>query len=181
MVGEIRDHITADIAIKLANTGHLTFSTLHTNDAPSAISRLFKIGVEPFLLAQALNVIIAQRLLRKLCVHCKQPVEQIDDHLLARVGFTQEEADSCTLYKPVGCTSCVGGYKGRTAVHETLFVTPEIRNIILDSMEKIDVEAIRASAIAHGMNRLRRSALELVKRELPRLKKLSALPGRIER
>ena len=164
MVGEIRDDVTADIAIKLANTGHLTFSTLHTNDAPSTISRLFKIGVEPFLIAQALNIVVAQRLLRRLCTHCRQPLETLDDHLLARVGFMQEEADSCTFFKPVGCSRCVGGYKGRIAVHETLFITPEIRNIILDSSSRIDLEAIRFTAIAHGMTSLRQAGLELVKK-----------------
>jgi len=164
MVGEIRDHITADIAIKLANTGHLTFSTLHTNDAPSTVSRLFKIGVEPFLIAQALNIVVAQRLLRKLCQRCKQPLDHLDDHLLARLGFTQEEADTYTFYRPIGCPSCVGGYKGRTAIHETLYITPEIRNMIFDSTQKIDVEEIRSAGIAQGMRSLRTSALELVKK-----------------
>ena len=83
---------------------------------------------------------------------------------MARVGFTQEEADSYTFYKPVGCSNCVGGYKGRMAIHETLFITPEVRNIIFDSTEKIDVDEIRSAAVAHGMSSLRWAGLELVKR-----------------
>jgi type IV pilus assembly protein PilB len=164
MVGEIRDHITADISIKLANTGHLTFTSLHTNDAPSAVSRLFKIGVEPFLIAQALNIVVAQRLVRKLCIGCRQPVESLDDHLLAKVGFSQDDADRGTFFKAVGCPHCVGGYKGRTAIHETLYVTQRIRDIILDSTSKIDVDEIRAEAVAHGMSSLRVAGLELVKK-----------------
>jgi len=163
MVGEIRDRITADLAIKLANTGHLTFSTLHTNDAPSAVSRLFKIGVEPFLLAQALNIVVAQRLVRKLCEKCKQPVSQVSDMLLAKTGFTQEEAETTTFYRAVGCINCVGGFKGRTAIHESLYVTQEVRDIILESGDKIDVNAIRDTAVAHGMQTLRQSGIELVK------------------
>lgn len=166
MVGEIRDRITADIAIKLANTGHLTFSTLHTNDAPSVVTRLFKIGVEPFLLAQALNIVVAQRLVRTLCERCKKPAEPFADTLLARAGFTQDEAEQTEFFRPVGCMHCVRGFKGRTAIHESLFVTPEIREIIYDSVERIDTDAIRVAAINHGMQTLRRSGIELVKKGL---------------
>ncbi len=164
MVGEIRDRITADIAIKLANTGHLVFSTLHTNDAPSTISRLFKVGVEPFLIAQAMNIVVAQRLVRRLCDRCKKPAEKPSDVYLAKAGFTQEEADALTVYRPVGCLDCIGGYKGRAAIHESLFFTPEVRDLILESGERIDTLAVRESAIRHGMQTLRRSGLELVKK-----------------
>lgn len=169
MVGEIRDRVTADLAIKLANTGHLTFSTLHTNDAPSAISRLFKIGVEPFLISQALNIVVAQRLVRKLCDKCKQPARRISDALLVKVGFTREETATTALYRPVGCINCVGGYKGRTAIHESLYVTQEVRDIILDSGKRISTSAIREAALAHGMQTLRRSGLELVKKGITTL------------
>jgi type IV pilus assembly protein PilB len=164
MVGEMRDRITADIAIKLANTGHLTFSTLHTNDAPSVVSRLFKMGVEPFLMAQAMNIVVAQRLVRRLCDRCKRKIERPNDVFLAKAGFTQEEADELTVYKPVGCVNCIGGYKGRTAIHESLYFTPEIRDIIVESGERIDIDAIKEAAMRHGMQTLRRSGLELVKR-----------------
>jgi type IV pilus assembly protein PilB len=164
MVGEIRDRITADIAIKLANTGHLTFSTLHTNDAPSAVTRLFKMGVEPFLIANALNIVVAQRLVRKLCERCKEQEKKLNEQLLLRAGFTPEELETLHVYKPVGCINCVGGFKGRTAIHESLYVTQEIRDIILESGDRIDTNAIRISAIKHGMQTLRRSGIELVKK-----------------
>jgi type IV pilus assembly protein PilB len=174
MVGEIRDRITADIAVKLANTGHLTFSTLHTNDAPSAVSRLFKIGVEPFLIAQAMNIVVAQRLVRRLCDHCKRPVERTNDVLLAKAGFSQDEADSLTVFQPVGCVNCINGYKGRMAIHESLFFTQEIREIIMESGERIDTNAIREAAKRHGMQTLRRSGLELVKKGTTTLEEIIA-------
>ena len=164
MVGEIRDRITADIAIKLANTGHLTFSTLHTNDAPSAVSRLFKIGVEPFLLAQAMNIVVAQRLVRKLCDNCKVPARRPSDAFLSRIGLSLDEVGSLVLYKAVGCSNCNNGYKGRVAIHESLFFTTEIRDIVLDGGDRIDVNGIRESALRHGMQTLRRSGLALVKK-----------------
>ncbi len=164
MLGEIRDRITADIAIKLANTGHLTFSTLHTNDAPSTVSRLFKIGVEPFLIAQALNIVVAQRLVRRLCEYCKTPMLNVAPQALTRMGFTPQEIEQTTIYEAVGCTHCVEGYKGRAAIHESLYITSQVRDIILDSGEKIDIERIREAAIKHGMQTLRRSGIELIKK-----------------
>jgi len=172
MVGEIRDRTTADIAIKLANTGHLTFSTLHTNDAASVVSRLFKIGVEPFLIAQALNIVVAQRLVRKLCDKCKRPAKPLSTALLVKSGFTEEELPDLHLYEPVGCMHCVGGFKGRTAIHETLYVTPEIRDIILDSGDRIDTGAITRAAMKDGMRTLRRSGLELVKQGVTSLEEV---------
>ncbi|MCZ6775948.1 MAG: GspE/PulE family protein [Ignavibacteria bacterium] len=174
MVGEIRDRITADIAVKLANTGHLTFTTLHTNDAPSVVSRLFKIGIEPFLLAQSLNVVVAQRLVRKLCERCKEPLTNVSDNVLSRSGFSQEEADTTTFFKPVGCISCVGGFKGRTAIHETLYFTQEIRDIITESGERIDLDALRQSAQKHGMVTLRKSGLDLIKKGLSTIEEVIA-------
>lgn len=164
MVGEMRDRITADIAIKLANTGHLTFSTLHTNDAPSAISRLFKIGVEPFLIAQALNIIVAQRLVRKLCDRCKSPAPAPSRPVLERAGFTAEEIPALRIYRAVGCINCVEGFKGRTAIHESLYISPEVRSMIMDSGERIDTDALRAAGVRQGMQSLRRAGIELVKR-----------------
>lgn len=169
MVGEIRDRVTADIAIKLANTGHLTFSTLHTNDAASVVSRLFKIGIEPFLIAQALNIVVAQRLVRKLCEKCKKPGKPLGAPALLKAGFNEEELADLQLHEPVGCMHCVGGFKGRTAIHETLYVTQEIRDIILNSNERIDTEAIARAAMGNGMRRLRRSGLELAKRGITSL------------
>jgi type IV pilus assembly protein PilB len=164
MVGEIRDRITADIAVKLANTGHLTFSTLHTNDAPSVVSRLFKLGIEPFLIAQALNIVVGQRLVRKLCDRCKTPSPPTPTSVLERAGFTREETGTVTLYRPVGCINCVEGYKGRTAIHESLYINAEIRSMIMESGERIDTDALREAGVGHGMRSLRKAGLELVRR-----------------
>ena len=129
LVGEMRDKATAEIAVKLANTGHLTFSTLHTNDAPSAVARLYKMGVEPFLIAYAINIIVAQRLVRTFCKQCKRPLEknQIDRDVYLKFGFTEEDLEQCTIYEAAGCDKCNGGYKGRAAIHEALYFTREIR------------------------------------------------------
>ena len=174
MLGEIRDRITADIAIKLANTGHLTLTTLHTNDAPSAVSRLFKMGVEPFLIAQALNIVVAQRLLRKLCERCRKPAVSVGHQALVRLGFTPQEAEGATIYGAVGCSHCAEGYKGRTAIHESFYVTQQIREIILESKDKVDLDAIREEALKHGMQSLRRSGIELVKKGITSVEEVAA-------
>ena len=133
LVGEMRDKITAETAVKMANTGHLVFSTLHTNDAPSAIARLYKMGIEPFLLAYAINVIVAQRLIRTLCKLCKQPMDSNEMNDLLKFGFTEEDLVSHTFYKAVGCERCNGGYKGRAAIHEALYFSKAIKDIILNA------------------------------------------------
>ncbi len=163
MVGEMRDKVTADIAIKLANTGHLTFSTLHTNDAPSAISRLFKMGVEPFLIAYAINIIVAQRLVRTLCKECKTVDTDLDPEVPLSLGFTAEEIEETTFYKAVGCEKCNRGYKGRCAIHEALFFTKEIRRLILESGDEVDEDAVRNEALKNGMLTLRASGRERIK------------------
>jgi type II secretory ATPase GspE/PulE/Tfp pilus assembly ATPase PilB-like protein len=155
MVGEMRDQHTAELAIKLANTGHLTFSTLHTNDAPSAVSRLFKMGVEPFLIAYAINLVVAQRLVRKLCPDCKTPEGSPVPATLSHLGFTDEELSSGQLYKAgtdTSCPTCKGaGFKGRRAVAETLMFTSGIRNIIMASEDTVDEDRLREAAVAEGM------------------------------
>ena len=163
MVGEIRDRTTAEIAIKLANTGHLTFSTLHTNDAPSAISRMFKMGVEPFLIAYAINLIVAQRLIRTLCERCKTVDDDMDPVVPRALGFTDKEISQTKFYKPVGCEECNQGYKGRTAITETLPFTREIRRIILEAGSEVDEDAIRTEGIKNGMLTLRASGRERIK------------------
>jgi type IV pilus assembly protein PilB len=163
LVGEMRDKITAETAIKMANTGHLVFSTLHTNDAPSAIARLFKMGIEPFLLAYAINVIVAQRLIRTLCKVCKQPMDDSDKNGLLKFGFTEEDVATHKFYTAVGCEKCSGGYKGRAAIHEALFFTKAIKDIILNAGEKVDENAIREQATKDGMWTLRRSGMERMK------------------
>lgn len=162
LVGEMRDRESAEIAIKLANTGHLTFTTLHTNDAPSAISRLYKMGIEPFLLAYSINIIVAQRLVRTLCSFCKRPIKNLDIEEYLKFGFTEEQLSAHTIFEPVGCSKCSGGYRGRCAIQEALYFTREIRRIIMTAGSEIDEEAIRQQAIKDGMWTLRRAGIERV-------------------
>ncbi len=159
MVGEMRDKETAEMGVKLANTGHLTFSTLHTNDAPSAVSRLYKMGVEPFLIAYAINLIVAQRLIRTLCESCKEVDDDPDPVLMERMGFTPED-QAGTLYKanPKGCAKCNGGYKGRRAITEALYFSRAIRHMIVTAKDAIDEDAIRTQAEKEGMLTLQDSA-----------------------
>ena len=167
MVGEMRDRKTAELAIKLANTGHLTFSTLHTNDAPSAVSRLYKMGVEPFLIAYAINLVVAQRLIRALCSACKQVDGDPDMVLLDRLGFTEEHLTSVEHIYKAGdnrsCPTCKGtGYKGRRAISETLYFTREMRHLIVEADVKLDEGAILDLAVSQGMLTLQDSARERV-------------------
>ncbi len=164
LVGEMRDKITAETAIKLANTGHLTFSTLHTNDAPSAISRLYKMGIEPFLIAYAINLIVAQRLIRQLCSNCKKRVKNFDEDLMNASGLDIKEWQEYTFYTPVGCDKCNGtGYKGRLAIHEALYFTKKIRQLIVKSGVEVDEESIRIQSKKDGSSNLRESGMQKVK------------------
>ncbi len=174
LVGEMRDKITADTAIKLANTGHLVFSTLHTNDAPSAVARLYKMGIEPFLIAYAINIIVAQRLIRTLCKICKTPVDDSEKPALLKFGFTEEDLKNHTIYKAVGCDKCAGGYKGRAAIHEALFFTKAIKDIVLNAGDKVDENAIRDQASKDGMWTLRRSGMERMKEGMASLEEVIA-------
>ncbi len=168
MVGEMRDQHTAELAVKLANTGHLTFSTLHTNDAPSAVSRLYKMGIEPFLIAYAINLVVAQRLLRRLCPTCKVVDRDPDHVLMEEIGFSAEEIRTLRFYGPghnAHCPTCKGvGYKGRQAISEALYFTRAIRHIIVKAKGDIDEDAIRDKAVEEGMLTLTASAREIVKR-----------------
>jgi type IV pilus assembly protein PilB len=163
LVGEMRDKETAEVAIKLANTGHLTFSTLHTNDAPSAVARLYKMGVEPFLIAYAINIIVAQRLIRRLC-ECKQKVTSLDENYLKALGLDPEEWKDKVVYEPKGCEKCGrSGYKGRLAIHEALYFSKEIRQIIVGSGIEVDEEKIRVQAKKDGSLNLRDAGFDKVK------------------
>ncbi len=169
MVGEIRDRITAETAVKLANTGHLTFSTLHTNDAPSAIARLYKMGIEPFLLAYSINIIIAQRLVRKLCNNCKRPLSKDQWPAAIEMGFSQEELENGVVFEPVGCPKCNNGYKGRVNIAEALYFYPEVRNEIVKSKDDIDEERIRGIAEKKGMLSMRKSGMDRIRNGLTSL------------
>jgi type IV pilus assembly protein PilB len=164
LVGEMRDKETAETAIKLANTGHLTFSTLHTNDAPSAVARLYKMGIEPFLIAYAINLIVAQRLIRRLCNKCKKKVSNFDEALMKAAGLNIADWGGIDIYSPVGCEACNNtGYKGRMAIHEALYFTKEIRQIVVRSGEEVDEEAIRQQSKKDRTLSLRESGFEKVK------------------
>lgn len=175
LVGEIRDLKTAEIAIKLANTGHLTFSTLHTNDAPSAVSRLYKMGVEPFLIANAVNLVMAQRLIRRLCNNCKREY-QPHPEILRGLGFTEEEMATNKFYESVGCDKCNGiGYKGRAAIHEALFFSKDIKRIILESGGDINEDRIKDQAVKDGMLTLRASGRERIKEGITTVEEIIAI------
>ena len=156
LVGEIRDFETAEIAIKAALTGHLVLSTLHTNDAPSTISRLVNMGIEPFLVATSVNIIQAQRLIRRICSECKQEI-QVPPEGLVEIGFTHQEAASLKLYKGKGCGHCNDtGYKGRVGLYEVMEVTDELRELIIIGASAME---LRKKAIDLGMITLRESGL----------------------
>jgi type IV pilus assembly protein PilB len=160
MVGEIRDFETAEIAIKAALTGHLVLSTVHTNDAPSTVNRLLNMGIEPFLVASATNLILAQRLGRRICPKCKEEVK-VPPQALLDVGVPEEDIPNIRLYKGRGCEYCLGtGYKGRIAFYEVMPVGEEIRELILvgASASEIKREAMRL-----GMMTLRQSAIMRMK------------------
>ncbi len=156
LVGEIRDFETAEIAVKAALTGHLVLSTLHTNDAPSTISRLMNMGIEPFLVATSVNLIAAQRLVRRVCAQCKEPL-QITPQALVDAGYTPEEAKSTTIYHGRGCGTCNNtGYKGRVALYEVMEVTDDLKELILVGASALE---LKKKALEGGMITLRKSGL----------------------
>ncbi|MBI3354092.1 MAG: type IV-A pilus assembly ATPase PilB [Nitrospirae bacterium] len=160
MVGEIRDYETAEIAVKAALTGHLVLSTLHTNDAPSTINRLLNMGIEPFLVSSSVLLILAQRLIRKVCQQCKE-VEKVPVKSLIDIGFSPEEAEKVVCYRGKGCTNCSDtGYKGRIAIYEVMPIGDEIKELIL---EGASASEIKKTAAKMGMKTLRMSGLQKIK------------------
>ena len=156
LVGEIRDFETAEIAVKAALTGHLVLSTLHTNDAPSTISRLMNMGIEPFLVATSVNLICAQRLVRRICAGCKEPLK-VPEQALLDAGFTPEELKTTTVYQGKGCATCNNtGYKGRAGLYEVMEINDELRELILVGASAIE---LKKKALDNGMITLRRSGL----------------------
>ncbi len=156
LVGEIRDFETAEIGVKAALTGHLVLSTLHTNDAPSTISRLMNMGIEPFLVATSVNLICAQRLVRRICSNCKEEL-QVPEQALIDAGYTAEEAKTTKIYHGRGCTTCgKRGYKGRTGLYEVMEINDELRELILVGASALE---LKKKAIEQGMITLRRSGL----------------------
>jgi type IV pilus assembly protein PilB len=158
MVGEIRDFETAEIAVKAALTGHLVLSTLHTNDAPATISRLLNMGVEPFLITASVNLVLAQRLARKVCVDCKQAI-QVEPQALDDLGFTQDQINIAQgrLMKGFGCRTCNGtGYKGRVALYEVMRFNDALKEMVLQGSSTAE---LKAAAIKQGMVTLRMAGI----------------------
>ena len=172
MVGEIRDLDTADIAMKAAQTGHLVLSTLHTNDAPTTLTRLRNMGVQPFNIAASVILITAQRLARRLCVKCKVPTE-LPEQTLKEAGFKEEDLDgSWKPYRPVGCAACNNGYKGRVGIYQVMPISDEIQSIILRDGSAMD---IAAQSEREGVRSLRGSGLNKVKLGLTSLEEVLAV------
>ncbi|THB71764.1 MAG: type IV-A pilus assembly ATPase PilB [Gammaproteobacteria bacterium] len=169
MVGEIRDLETAEIAIKAALTGHLVLSTLHTNDAPQTLTRLANMGVPAFNIASAVSLIIAQRLARRLCPHCKKPVD-IPKATLLEEGFKEDEIDNLQLYGAVGCDQCVEGYKGRVGVYQVMPISEEIGRIIMEGGNALE---IGDQAEKEGIADLRESGLQKVKNGVTSLEEIN--------
>jgi len=170
MVGEIRDLETAEIAVKAAQTGHLVFSTLHTNDAPQTLTRLANMGVPPFNIASAVNLIMAQRLARRLCPKCKQEVD-IPKKALLEEGFTEEDlAENFKVYGPVGCDMCTGGFKGRVGIYQVMPISEAMGRIIMENGNSLQLSD---QAKKEGVSDLRRSGLRKVKAGLISLSELN--------
>ena len=161
MVGEIRDIDTASIATKAALTGHLVLSTLHTNDAPSAIGRLIDMGIEPFLVASSVNLVLAQRLVRRVCSNCKRPVK-LTDEVLEELQLDKKDMHGATILEGAGCVDCNNtGYRGRAGVYEVMAITPALRDLILQRASAMEIKRL---AVEGGMLTLRRDALMKLKR-----------------
>ena len=159
MVGEIRDLETAEIAVKAAQTGHLVLSTLHTNDAPQTLNRLMQMGIAPFNIVSAVNLIMAQRLARRLCEHCKTSVT-LPDNVLLSIGFKQEELKDLKLYGAAGCELCTNGYKGRVGIYQVMTLSEKMRGLILEGGNAMQ---LAEQAKSEGINDLRESGLNKVR------------------
>ena len=169
LIGEIRDSETAEIAIRAALTGHLVFSTIHTNDAPTTINRLIDIGIPPYLVASALVLIQAQRLVRRICPNCKEPIK-VDHKLLEDIGISKEIFPDGMVYKGKGCSNCnQTGYKGRVGLYEVMPITPEIRNMILKGATS---DAVAKKAIEQGMRTLGQDGVDKIKKGVTTIEEL---------
>ncbi len=172
MVGEIRDLETADISIKAAQTGHLVLSTLHTNDAPTTLTRMRNMGIQPFNIASSVILITAQRLARRLCVNCKAPAD-IPHEALVDAGYSEEDVDGTwTPYRPVGCSACNNGYKGRVGIYQVMPISEEIQRIILRDGSALE---IAEQAEREGVRSLRKSGLQKVRQGLTSLEEVLAV------
>jgi type IV pilus assembly protein PilB len=174
MVGEIRDSETADIAVKAALTGHLVLSTLHTNDAPGAITRMVDMGIEPFLVSSSVLMVCGQRLVRKICPHCKEGIT-IPEDVMTRLGLNKEDLTSNTFYHGRGCTRCKEtGFLGRIAILEVLPITEALRELILHSTSAKNIKDL---ALKEGMKTLRMAGLEKARAGLTSLDEVLRVTG----
>jgi type IV pilus assembly protein PilB len=169
MIGEIRDLETGSIAIKAALTGHLVLSTLHTNDAPSTITRMIDMGIEPFNVASAVNLVVAQRLVRRVCMDCAAPASYKPEEIKS-LGLTPEEGKQMQFMKGTGCDTCSGtGYKGRAGLYEVMALSPELRRMILRSASVADIQTM---AVKEGMLTLRMDGLKKIERGVTTLEEV---------
>ncbi len=168
MVGEVRDLETASIAVKAAQTGHLVLSTLHTNDAPQTINRLIQMGIEPFNIVSAVNLIMAQRLARRLCEHCKKPADY-PEKIYLDAGFEQEELADLKIYSHVGCERCNDGYKGRVGIYQVMPISEKMRALILKGGNAMELAEL---SLSEGINDLRASGLLKVRQGITTLEEL---------
>jgi len=168
MVGEIRDLETAEIAVKAAQTGHLVLSTLHTNDAPQTLNRLMQMGIEPFNIVSAVILIMAQRLARRLCEHCKTP-SNFPDNILISAGFKQEELKTLKIFSPVGCDLCTNGYKGRVGIYQVMTLSEKMREIILEGGNAMQ---LAEQSKLEGINDLRASGLNKIRMGITSLEEI---------
>ncbi|NOT85209.1 MAG: type IV-A pilus assembly ATPase PilB, partial [Methylococcaceae bacterium] len=168
MVGEIRDLETAEIAVKAAQTGHLVLSTLHTNDAPQTLNRLLQMGIPAFNIVSAVNLIMAQRLARRLCEHCKT-LSNFPDNILLGAGFTEDQLEGLTVYSPVGCDKCTNGYKGRVGIYQVMPISEKMRELILTGGNTLELAKLSK---AEGFNDLRASGLLKVKQGVTSLEEI---------
>ncbi|HOE90871.1 MAG TPA: GspE/PulE family protein, partial [Candidatus Cloacimonadota bacterium] len=172
LIGEIRDEETADIAIKFSLTGHLVFTTLHANDAPSTITRMIDIGIKPYLVGSSLNLVMAQRLVRKVCKHCVIDYKPTEDELLS-AGLTKEEAENTNFKIGLGCVHCNNtGYSGRTGIFEMLEVNAKVRQLIYDGGNQ---DKIRDAALENGMLTLHDAAVEKMKQGVTTIREVIKL------
>jgi type IV pilus assembly protein PilB len=171
MVGEIRDLETAEIAVKAAQTGHLVLSTLHTNDAPQTLNRLLQMGIPAFNIVSAINLIMAQRLGRRLCEYCKAPAD-LPDKVLVDAGFKHEELRDLKIFHAVGCEHCTNGFKGRVGIYQVLTLTDKMRTLILNGG---NTDQLAECALAEGFNDLRRSGLNKVRMGITSLEEIDRI------
>ena len=161
LVGEIRDLTTGSIAMKAAQTGHMVMSTLHTNDAPQTLNRMLDMGIQPFAIATAVNVITAQRLARRLCGNCKRPLENVPKEALLKEGFTEEQVENdLVIYEPVGCDQCNDGYKGRVGNYQVMEISGEMKRLVMEGRNAID---LADQARAEGIWDIRQAGINKVK------------------